>query len=76
MSLASVFCGGFWANLQLMLTHKFKIVINLEVVVVNITAAPYANTTVTNSRPGIVQEFSQVKSIMIALNYILKNAEI
>lgn len=60
-----------------MLTHKFKIVINLEVVVVvNITAAPYANTTVTNSRPGIVQEFSQVKSIMIALNYILKNAEI
>lgn len=60
-----------------MLTHKFKIVINLEVVVVvNITAAPYANTTVTNSRPGIVQEFSQVKSKMIALNYILKNAEI
>lgn len=56
---------------------KFKIVINLEVVVVvNITAAPYANKTVTNSRPGIVQEFSQVKSIMIALNYILKNAEI
>lgn len=55
----------------------FKIVINLEVVVVvNITAAPYANKTVTNSRPGIVQEFSQVKSIMIALNYILKNAEI
>lgn len=56
---------------------KFKIVINLEVVVVvNITAAPYANKTVTNSRPGIVQELSQVKSIMIALNYILKNAEI
>lgn len=60
----------------MMLTHKFKIVINLEVVVVNITAAPYANTTVTNSRPGILEEFSQVKSIMIALNYILKNAEI
>lgn len=55
----------------------FKIAINLGVVVVvNITAAPYANKTVTNSRPGIVQEFSQVKSIMIALNYILKNAEI
>lgn len=71
MSLASVFCGGFGLI-------KFKIVINLEVVVVvvNITAAPYANKTVTNSRPGIVQEFSQVKSIMIALNYILKNAEI